>query len=62
MEPISARHILMTRINHEIMSDEKKDWIRSLAKGIVITLVVLLALAIVGFGLLVGFCYLGSRR
>ena len=54
---------IMFDLSKEItMSDEKNDWLKRLAKGIVITLVVLLAIAIVGFGLLVGFCYLGSRR
>jgi hypothetical protein len=41
------------------MPDEEKRWLRTLVKGIVIFLVVILGIAIVGFGLLVGFCSLG---
>jgi hypothetical protein len=41
------------------MPDEEKSWLRTLAKGIVIFLVVILGIVIVGFGLLVGFCSLG---
>ena len=45
------------------MADEDKYyWLKKLFKGLLITVVVLLALVVVGFGLLVGFCALGSRH
>jgi hypothetical protein len=40
---------------------EKGPWRKAL-KALLITLVVLLALVVVGFGLLVGFCALAFRR
>jgi len=42
--------------------DDNFDWLKKLFKGLLITVVVLLALVVVGFGLLVGFCALGSRH
>jgi hypothetical protein len=40
------------------MSDEGKDDLRKLLKGMLIVVVVLVALVVVAFGLLVGFCAL----
>jgi len=45
------------------MSDENKNhWVRQLLKALLIIVVVLVAMVVIGFGLLVGFCALGSRR
>lgn len=44
------------------MSDNKKGgWLRQLANALLITVVVLIVAAAIGFGLLVGFCALGGR-
>ena len=39
-----------------------KDTLKTFLKAIGIVLVILLAIVVVGFGLLVGFCALSSRR
>jgi hypothetical protein len=39
--------------------DKKRDWLQELLRAIAIIVAVLLLLAIVGFGLIVGFCALG---
>jgi hypothetical protein len=45
------------------MSDENKNgWLKQLLKALLIIVVVLVAMVVIGFGLLVGFCALGSRR
>jgi hypothetical protein len=41
------------------MNDKEKSWLVKLAKGIALVLVIFLGIAIIGFGLLVGFCTLG---
>jgi hypothetical protein len=42
------------------MSDENKhDWLKQFFKVLLIIVVVLVAIAVVGFGLLVGFCAFG---
>jgi hypothetical protein len=44
------------------MSEDKNDWWKQLLKALGITIAVLLLLVVVAFGLLVGFCALGSRH
>jgi|GEM_PF-5778539 hypothetical protein len=45
------------------MADEdKNNWLKQLFKALLIALVVLVALVVVAFGLLVGFCALASRH
>ena len=45
------------------MADEDKyKWLRQLFKGLLITVVVLVALLVIAFGLIVGFCALGTRH
>ena len=41
--------------------DDKNDWLRITLKVIGIAVVVVLALIVVGFGLLVGICRFGGR-
>jgi chromate transport protein ChrA len=44
------------------MADENKnDWVKQLLKALLIVVVVLVAVAVIGFGLLVGFCALGGH-
>ena len=44
------------------MADEDKyNWLKQLFKALLIALVVLVALGVLAFGLLVGFCALGRR-
>ena len=44
------------------MSDENKDWLKQLFKGLGLIVVIFLLVVVVGFGLLVGFCALASHR
>jgi hypothetical protein len=43
-------------------NDNPKTGLRLFLKVIGLTLVIILAIVVVGFGLLVGFCALASRR
>jgi hypothetical protein len=43
-------------------SQKRKDGPKGILKGIGIVLVVLLAIIVVGFGLIVGFCALSLKR
>ena len=42
--------------------ENKNDWVKRLLKALLISVVVLVAVVVVGFGLLVGFCAFGSRH
>ncbi len=42
--------------------ENDKFGLKALFKGLLIVVVVTLAIVVVGFGLLVGFCALGSKR
>jgi hypothetical protein len=45
------------------MADEDKhNWVRKLLKVLLILVVVAVALLVIGFGLIVGFCALGNRH
>jgi hypothetical protein len=43
-------------------NDDHKSGLRLFLKVIGITLVIMLAIVVIGFGLLVGFCALASRK
>lgn len=45
-----------------VSEQNNNDWLKRLLKGLLIMVVVLLAIVVVGFGLLVGFCALGNRH
>ena len=42
--------------------NDKYGWLRSLLKALLVIVVILVALVVVAFGLLVGFCALGNRH
>jgi hypothetical protein len=40
----------------------KNDWLKTLLKVVLLVVVIFVGIVVVGFGLLVGICALGSRR
>jgi hypothetical protein len=40
----------------------KDDWLKTLLKVVLLIIVIAVGIVVVGFGLIVGICALGSRR